>query len=146
MRTLLLVLLALTVVVSLQTVGVGLVAAMLVTPGATAYLLTRRLSDDDAGGRGVGAVSSVVGLYLSYYLNVASGAAVVLTATGFFVLAYLFAPRRGLVVRWARRGHGRGGRRGRARPERPRRRRPVGGLSLVLAPAQHAGRPAAGRR
>ncbi len=51
MRTLLLVLLALTVVVSLQTVGVGLVAAMLVTPGATAYLLTRRLSADDAGGR-----------------------------------------------------------------------------------------------
>jgi manganese/iron transport system permease protein len=106
-RTLLLVLLALTVVVSLQTVGVGLVAAMLVTPGATAYLLTRRLSTMMLVAAAVGAVASVVGLYLSYYLNVASGAAVVLTATGFFVVAYLFAPRRGLVVRWARRGHGR---------------------------------------
>jgi ABC-type Mn2+/Zn2+ transport system permease subunit len=52
----------------------------------------------------VGTVASVVGLHLSYYLNAASGAAVVLTATGFFVLAYLFAPRRGLIVRWARRG------------------------------------------
>jgi ABC-type Mn2+/Zn2+ transport system permease subunit len=104
-RTLLLVLLALTVVVSLQTVGVGLVAAMLVTPGATAYLLTRRLATMMLVAAAVGAVASVVGLYLSYYLNVASGAAVVLTATGFFVVAYLFAPRRGLVVRWARRGH-----------------------------------------
>jgi ABC-type Mn2+/Zn2+ transport system permease subunit len=49
----------------------------------------------------VGAVSSLAGLYLSYYLDVASGAAIVLTATSLFVLAFLFAPRRGLAWRRA---------------------------------------------
>ena len=107
-RLLLLVLLALTVVVSLQTVGVGLVAAMLVTPGATAYLLTRRLSTMMLVSAALGALSSVVGLYLSYYLDVASGAAVVLTATTFFIAVYLFAPRRGLA--WRRLARRRGGR------------------------------------
>ena len=102
-RTLLLVLLALTIVVSIQTVGVGLAAAMLVTPGATAYLLTRRLPSMMALSGLIGAVSSVIGLYASYYLNVASGAAVVLTASLFFLLAFLFAPQRGLVTqRWRR--------------------------------------------
>ena len=96
-RNLLLVLLALTIVVSMQTVGVGLVAAMLVTPGATAYLLTRRLPTMMALEAGFGAVSSVIGLFASYYLNVASGSAIVLTASLFFLLAFLFAPRRGLV-------------------------------------------------
>ena len=106
-RTLLLILLALTIVVSLQTVGVGLVAAMLVTPGAAAYLLTRRLSSMMIISALIGAASSVIGLYLSFYLSVASGAAVVLTATFFFLLAFLFAPARGIVPRWwhARRGH-----------------------------------------
>lgn len=97
-RTLLLVLLALTLVVSVQTVGVGLAAAMLVTPGATAYLLTRRLPSMMALAGLIGAISSVVGLYVSYYLNVASGAAIVLTATLFFLLAFLFAPQRGLLA------------------------------------------------
>ena len=105
-RLLLLVLLALTVVVSLQTVGVGLVAAMLVTPGATAYLLTRRLSTMMLVSAALGALSSVVGLYLSYYLDVASGAAVVLTATTFFIAVYLFAPRRGLAWRCLARRRG----------------------------------------
>ena len=106
-RTLLLILLALTIVVSLQTVGVGLVAAMLVTPGAAAYLLTRRLSSMMIISALIGAASSVIGLYLSFYLSVASGAAVVLTATFFFLLAFLFAPARGIVPRWwhARRAH-----------------------------------------
>lgn len=96
-RNLLLVLLALTIVVSMQTVGVGLVAAMLVTPGATAYLLTRRLPVMMAVSAGLGAAASLVGLYASYYLNVASGAAIVLTATLFFLLVFLVAPRRGLL-------------------------------------------------
>jgi ABC-type Mn2+/Zn2+ transport system permease subunit len=96
-RNLLLVMLAVTVVISLQTVGVGLVAALLVTPAATAYLLTRRLPAMMAVAALIGALSSVAGLYFSYYLNVASGAAVVLTATALFVLAFLFAPRRGIV-------------------------------------------------
>lgn len=103
----LLVLLALTIVVSLQTVGVGLVAALLVTPGATASLLTRRLPTMMAAAAVVGVVSSVVGLYLSYYLDVASGAAIVLTATAVFVAAFFLAPRRGLV--WRRLGDARAG-------------------------------------
>lgn len=99
-RTLMLILLALTIVVSLQAVGVGLVSAMLVTPGAAAYLLTRRLSSMMIVSAFIGAVSSVVGLYWSFYLSVASGAAVVLTATAIFLLVFLFAPARGLVPRW----------------------------------------------
>lgn len=100
LRMLMLILLALTVVVSLQTVGVGLAAAMLVTPAATAYLLTRRLLPMMFLAAGLGALSSVVGLYLSYYVNVVSGAAIVLTATALFLLAFLFAPRQGV---WRRR-------------------------------------------
>jgi manganese/iron transport system permease protein len=100
---LLLVLIALTVVVSLQTVGVALMVAMLVTPAATAYLLTRRLWHMMIVGAVVGAVSSVAGLYLSFYVNVASGAAVVLVCTGLFVLAFLFAPQRGVVWKWLQR-------------------------------------------
>jgi manganese/iron transport system permease protein len=103
LRTLLLVLLALTIVVSLQTVGVGLVAAMLVTPGATAYLLARRLPRMMAISGVVGVLSSIIGLYLSYYANVSSGAAIVLVCTAFFALAFLFAPSRGLVWHGRRR-------------------------------------------
>ncbi len=100
LRTLMLLLLALTIVVSLQTVGIGLVAAMLVTPAATAYLLTRRLPAMMILSAAVGAVSSIIGLYLSYYLNIASGSAIVLTATAFFLLAFFFSPRKGLL--WQR--------------------------------------------
>ncbi|MGC8856542.1 MAG: metal ABC transporter permease [Anaerolineae bacterium] len=88
LRQLMLVLLALTVVVSLQTVGVSLAAAMLVTPAATAYLLTRRLSSMMLVSAMLGALSSVIGLYLSFYLNIVSGSAIVLTATFFFLLAF----------------------------------------------------------
>jgi ABC-type Mn2+/Zn2+ transport system permease subunit len=95
----LLILLALTIVVSLQTVGVGLVAAMLVTPAATAYLLTRRLAVMMVIAASIGAFSSIAGLYASFYSNVASGAAVVLIATAFFLAAFLFAPARGIVWR-----------------------------------------------
>lgn len=102
LRNLLLVLLALTIVVSLQTVGVGLVAAMLVTPAATAYLLVRRLAPMMALAALFGALSSVVGMYASYYLNVASGAAIVLTATAFFLVAFFLAPHKGLLWGWVR--------------------------------------------
>ncbi len=90
LRNLMLVLLALTVVVSLQTVGVSLAAAMLVTPAATAYLLTRRLLPMMLVSAVVGALSSIIGLYLSYYFNIVSGSAIVLTATLFFLLAFLW--------------------------------------------------------
>jgi ABC-type Mn2+/Zn2+ transport system permease subunit len=108
LRTLLLILLALTIVVSLQTVGVGLVAAMLVTPAATAYLLTRRLPAMMMVSALIGAGASVSGLYLSFYLNVASGAAAVLMATVMFLVAFLLAPQRGLLWQryaWHRRGN-----------------------------------------
>jgi manganese/iron transport system permease protein len=101
LRNLMLILLALTVVVSLQTVGVGLAAAMLVTPAATAYLLTRRLWPMMLVSAAIGAVSSLAGLYLSYYLNIVSGSAIVLTATVIFLLVFLFRPGRGVI--WKRR-------------------------------------------
>jgi manganese/iron transport system permease protein len=97
LRNLMLILLALTIVVSLQTVGVGLVAAMLVTPGATAFLLARRLPAMMVIAALIGAFSSVAGLYVSFYINVASGAAMVLIATVIFLIAFLFAPQRGVV-------------------------------------------------
>lgn len=98
-RTGLFVMTAVAIVVSLRTVGVALVAAMLVTPPATAFLLTRRLPAMMATSAAIGVASSVAGLYLSYYLDVASGSAVVLVATGVFLLAFLFAPRKGLISR-----------------------------------------------
>lgn len=99
----LLVLLALTIVISLQTVGVGLVAAMLVTPAATAYLLVRRLPSMMLLSGLIGGFSSLVGLFASYHLNVASGAAIVLTTTVIFLVVFLFAPQRGFVWDLSRR-------------------------------------------
>jgi ABC-type Mn2+/Zn2+ transport system permease subunit len=103
LRAVLLILIALTVVISMQTVGVGLVAAMLVTPAAAAYLLARRLPAMFLISAGIGAFSGAGGLLLSYYLNIASGAAIVLLATFIFLLAYLFAPNKGIITRrWSK--------------------------------------------
>jgi manganese/iron transport system permease protein len=96
---LLMVLIAATIVVSLQTVGVALMLAMLITPAATAYLLTRRLPAMMAVGALFGALSGISGLYTSFHAGVASGAAIVLISTLFFLLAFLFAPERGWVWR-----------------------------------------------
>ncbi|GAB4405805.1 MAG: metal ABC transporter permease [Anaerolineales bacterium] len=95
---LLLALIAITIVVSLQTVGIALMVAMLVTPAATAYLLTRRLPLMMALAAFLGATSGVIGLYLSYYASIASGAAIVLVCSVFFLLAVLFAPGRGVLA------------------------------------------------
>lgn len=86
---LLLVLIAVTIVVSLQAVGVALMVAMLVTPAATAYLLTKRLPVMMVLGSGIAATSGVAGLYLSYYLSIASGSAIVLTCTVIFGLVWI---------------------------------------------------------
>ncbi len=83
----LLVLLALTIIVSLEAVGIVLVAALLVTPAATAFQLTKRFTRMLALSAGIGAVCAVVGLYASYYLQAASGATIVLLATLAFFLA-----------------------------------------------------------
>jgi manganese/iron transport system permease protein len=88
LNNLLLVLIAVTVAVSLQTVGVALMVAMLVTPAATAYLLTNRLPKMMFIAAILASLSGVIGLYLSYYLSIASGAAIVLTATFFFAAAF----------------------------------------------------------
>jgi ABC-type Mn2+/Zn2+ transport system permease subunit len=101
LRYLLLVLIAVTIVTALQVVGIALMLAMFVTPAATASLLTRRLPSMMGVAAGIGAFSGIAGLYASYYLNVASGAAVVLVASLIFALAFLFAPGRGLVWRRA---------------------------------------------
>jgi len=86
---LLLLIIAVTIVISLQTVGVALMVAVLVTPAAAAYLLTRRLPVMMLLAAIVASLSGVIGLYISYYANVASGAAIVLTCTGFFILAWI---------------------------------------------------------
>jgi len=91
---LLLVLLAVTIIVSLQAAGIVLVAALLVTPAATAYQLTTRFRPMMIASASIGVASSVVGLYASYYLNAASGATIVLTATLCFFLAIVFSPKR----------------------------------------------------
>jgi ABC-type Mn2+/Zn2+ transport system permease subunit len=93
-----LVLLSLAIVVSLQTVGNVLVLAMLITPAATARLLTDRLRLMVLLSATIGALSGIVGLYASYHLAIASGASVVLVATGFFALVYLFSPSSGIVT------------------------------------------------
>ena len=96
-------LVALTIVVSLQAVGIILVVAMLVTPAATAQLLTVRFTRLMLTAAIVGIASSVVGLYLSYWLDVASGATIVLVQTAMFLVVLGFGPR-GLLAR--RRGRG----------------------------------------
>ena len=85
---LLLILIAVTIVVSLQTVGVALMVAMLVTPAATAYLLTKRLPVMMALAAVFASISGVVGLYLSYYWSIASGSAIVLVCTAIFGLVW----------------------------------------------------------
>jgi manganese/iron transport system permease protein len=85
---LLIILIAVTIVVSLQTVGVALMVAMLVTPAATAYLLTKRLPVMMGLAALIAALSGVMGIYLSYYLSIASGAAIVLTCTVIFALVW----------------------------------------------------------
>lgn len=97
LNNLLLVLLAVVIVVSLSAVGVVLVLAMLITPAAAAFLLTRRLPTMMLLAAVFGVVSGVVGLYLSFHLEVASGPMIVLVATSIFGVVFLFAPGRGFI-------------------------------------------------
>ncbi|KZE68396.1 manganese ABC transporter permease [Fictibacillus phosphorivorans] len=84
-------------VASLQTVGIVLVVAMLITPAATAYLLTNRLSVMIYLSAIIGVISSVFGLYFSFTYNLASGATIVLVSAFLFALAFFFSPSQGLV-------------------------------------------------
>jgi manganese/iron transport system permease protein len=95
---LLLAMISLTIVVSLSAVGNILVVAMLVTPAATARLLTDRLPIMVGLSAAIGAVSGVVGLVISYHANVAAGGTIVLVATVLFGLVWLLAPSHGLIA------------------------------------------------
>jgi iron/zinc/copper transport system permease protein len=90
-------LLTMVTVASLQTVGIVLVVAMLITPAAAAYLLTDRLWVMIFLAAGIGIISSIVGLYFSFTYNLASGATIVLSATAIFVLTFLLSPKHGLI-------------------------------------------------
>ncbi|MCH8559567.1 metal ABC transporter permease [Nesterenkonia sp. LB17] len=96
---LLLALLALTTVTALQTLGILLVVAMLVVPGATALLLCRRFGPMLAVAASSAAASAVIGVYASYWLDISTGGSIVLAQSGQFALAYLFAPVKGMIPR-----------------------------------------------
>ncbi len=98
LELLFLTLVAITIVVSLQAVGIILVVAMLVTPAATAQLLTVRFTRLMLAAAAIGVVSAILGLYVSYWLDVASGATIVLVQTATFALALVLGPR-GLIAR-----------------------------------------------
>lgn len=100
---LLLTMLALTVVVALQAVGVILVTAMLITPGATAFLLTRRFSRMLVAATGVSTASALLGTYLSFYLDTSTGGMIVLCQTCLFTVAYLASPGQGVIAQAIRR-------------------------------------------
>ncbi len=89
----------LTVVASLQTVGSLLVIAMLVGPGVTAYLLVKELHEMMIFGSIIGSISCIIGMYMSYYWDIPSGAAIVLVVFTFFFFAFLFSPSHGVFTR-----------------------------------------------
>ena len=99
MEYLFLVLVALTIVISLQAVGIILVVAMLVTPAASAQLLTVRVERMLLAALTIGIGASILGLYASFWFDVASGATIVLVQTGVFVATLLLGPRGGLLRR-----------------------------------------------
>jgi len=95
---LLLILLAVTCVAAMQTVGAILVVGMLVTPGAVAYLLTDRFHKMLMIATLFGLLSAFVGSYASYFMNTSTGGTIVVFQTVLFILIFLFAPRHGLIV------------------------------------------------
>lgn len=89
----------LTIIVSMQSVGVVLVVALLVGPAITAYLLVKQLHLMMGMGAIFGVISGVSGIYLSYYWNIPSGASIVLVVCGFFTLALFLSPSQGILTR-----------------------------------------------
>lgn len=96
-------LLSMSIVAGLQSVGVILIIAMLITPPATAYLLSNNLKKILLLSATFGTISAITGLYLSYHFNFASGASIVLVAVALFMLAFLFSPKEGVVTKLFRR-------------------------------------------
>ena len=97
LRFMFFVLLSAACVAALQTVGAFLVIALVITPGATAYLLTDRFPRLLVIAVTIGATSSFVGAYISYFLNGATGGVIICLQTTIFVLAFFFAPKHGLI-------------------------------------------------
>jgi manganese/iron transport system permease protein len=89
----------LTIIASMQAVGVVLVVSLLIGPGITAYLLVKELYQMMKLGAVFGTISSISGMYISYYLNIPSGASIVLVVCGLFFLALLFSPTQGILTR-----------------------------------------------
>jgi manganese/iron transport system permease protein len=89
----------LTIVASMQTVGVVLVISLLVGPGITAYLLVKELHQVMIVGAILGVIASISGVYSSYYFNIPSGPAIVLVTFSLFLLALLFSPSQGILTR-----------------------------------------------
>ncbi|MBD2197290.1 MULTISPECIES: metal ABC transporter permease [Calothrix] len=89
----------LTIIASMQAVGVVLVVSLLIGPAITAYLLVKELHQMMFLGAIIGVIGSVSGMYISYYLNVPSGAAIVLVISGLFLLALLLSPTQGILTR-----------------------------------------------
>jgi manganese/iron transport system permease protein len=85
-------------VAALQTVGAILVIAMVITPGATAYLLTDRFGRMIILAVLIGAASSALGAYASYFLDGSTGGLIVMMQTGLFLAAFILAPRHGLLA------------------------------------------------
>ncbi|CAM4246117.1 metal ABC transporter permease [Weissella hellenica] len=95
----LMIILTLVTVSALQTVGIILIVAMLITPAATAFLWTNRLVYMLALSSTIGAIASIIGLYLSYTMNWASGPAIVLVAAIIFLLSFIIAPKQGFITK-----------------------------------------------
>jgi Mn-dependent DtxR family transcriptional regulator len=96
-------LLSMSIVTGLQSVGVVLLVAMLITPPATAYLLTDNLKKILVYSSLIGTGSSVIGLFLSYHFNFSSGASIVLVAVVFFLTAFTFSPKEGMLTKYLKR-------------------------------------------
>ncbi len=89
----------LTIIVSMQSVGVILVISLMVGPALTAYLLVKELHQMIFLGSMIGAISSVSGVYLSYYHNLPSGPAIILVSSSLFLLTLLLSPSQGILTR-----------------------------------------------
>ncbi|WP_319423299.1 metal ABC transporter permease [Pleurocapsa sp. FMAR1] len=88
----------LTIVASMQTVGVLLVMSLLVGPAITSYLIVKELSQMMFLGALIGVASSITGMYCSYYFDLPSGAAIVMVIFAFFLLAFTFSPSQGILT------------------------------------------------
>jgi manganese/iron transport system permease protein len=88
----------LTIIASMQAVGVMLVISLLIGPALTAYLLVKELHQMMMVGASLGAIASISGVYLSYYQNLPSGPAIVLVSSSLFLLALLFSPSQGILT------------------------------------------------